>query len=229
MSFGRAGHPTTTCDIRLIDWDEGNYRITDKPYPRGEIIIGGANISEGYYKLPEKSREDFFDEDGRRWFRTGDVGEIHEDGVLKIIDRKKDLVKLQAGEYVSLGKVEAELKTCPVVENICVYGDSSKHYTVAIVVPNQKQLEDLAIKQGVDASIPFEDLCTSPAIEKAVVKELAEHAKKCKFYLLNLAPLKFSKENTSIKFNAPCCTYINTFYDNLAPLAVHTLPDFMTI
>lgn len=41
-------------------------------------------------------------------------------------DRKKDLVKLQAGEYVSLGKVEAELKTCAVVENICVYGDSSK-------------------------------------------------------------------------------------------------------
>lgn len=100
--------------------------------------------------------------------------------MLVFSDRKKDLVKLQAGEYVSLGKVEAELKTCPVVENICVYGDSSKHFTVAIVVPNQKQLEDLATKQGVNANIPFEQLCTSPEVEKAVVKELAEHAKKCK-------------------------------------------------
>lgn len=90
-------------------------------------------------------------------------------------DRKKDLVKLQAGEYVSLGKVEAELKTCPVVENICVYGDSSKHFTVALVVPNPQQLTELA---GGDR--PFEQLCQDPQVEKAVLKELEQHAKKCK-------------------------------------------------
>ena len=49
---------------------------------------------------------------------------MFEDGTLRIIDRKKDLVKLQLGEYVSLGKVESQLKTHPLVENICVYGDS---------------------------------------------------------------------------------------------------------
>lgn len=37
---GRAGNPATVCDIRLVDWDEGNYRVTDKPFPRGEIVIG---------------------------------------------------------------------------------------------------------------------------------------------------------------------------------------------
>lgn len=89
------------------------------------------------------------------------------------------MVKLQAGEYVSLGKVEAELKTCAVVENICVYGDPSKQFTVALVVPNPKHLKELAIKQGVpDAE--FEQLCSSPVMEKAVIKELAEHARKCK-------------------------------------------------
>lgn len=86
---------------------------------------------------------------------------------------------MQAGEYVSLGKVEAELKTCAVVENICVYADPSKQFTVALVVPNQKHLEDLALNQGV-TGVDFEDLCTSPVMEKAVIKELAEHAKKCK-------------------------------------------------
>lgn len=93
------------------------------------------------------------------------------------------MVKLQAGEYVSLGKVEAELKTCPVVENICVYGDSTKQYTVALVVPNPKQLQDLALRSGLEGGdgMEFEELCTSPAIERAVVKELAEHGKKCKF------------------------------------------------
>lgn len=94
-------------------------------------------------------------------------------------DRKKDLVKLQAGEYVSLGKVESELKTCGVVENICVYGDSSKQFTVALVVPNQKHLEEIASKNGV-TGVEFDDLCASPVMEKAVIKELAEHAKKCK-------------------------------------------------
>ena len=56
---------------------------------------------------------------------------------MKIIDRKKDLVKLQFGEYVSLGKVESELKTCPLVENVCVYGDATKIYTVALGVPDR--------------------------------------------------------------------------------------------
>ncbi|KAK9511143.1 hypothetical protein O3M35_005763 [Rhynocoris fuscipes] len=177
---GRAGAPTTNCNIRLVDWDEGNYRVTDKPFPRGEILVGGDNISPGYYKNPEKTREDFFtDSDGRRWFRTGDIGECHPDGVIKIIDRKKDLVKLQAGEYVSLGKVEAELKTCPVVENICVYGDSNKDYTVALVVPNQTHLFAIAERLGL-GNQSFEELCSNSKIEKVVLEELVAHGKKCK-------------------------------------------------
>lgn len=85
LSFGRVGAPTTISDIRLRNWEEGGYRVTNKPHPQGEIIIGGDSVSCGYYKLEEKTAEDFFDEDGRRWFKTGDIGEFHEDGVLKII------------------------------------------------------------------------------------------------------------------------------------------------
>jgi len=51
------------------------------------------------------TQEFFKVEDGKRWFFTGDIGEIHHDGVIKLIDRRKDLVKLQYGEYISLGKV----------------------------------------------------------------------------------------------------------------------------
>lgn len=199
MTYGRTGGPLTVCDIRLVNWEEGNYRVTNKPYPQGEVLIGGECVSQGYYKLPGKTNEDFFEEDGQRWFKTGDIGEIQADGVLKIIgklfstvlflsffyyntlfaDRKKDLVKLQAGEYVSLGKVESELKTCGIIENICVYGDPTKQYTVALVVPNQNHLEELAQKHGLgDKS--FEELCSSPIIEKAILKEIAEHARKCK-------------------------------------------------
>lgn len=84
-SLGRVGAPATNVDIRLINWEEGHYRISDRPHPRGEICVGGANVSPGYYKNPEKTRDDFFDESDRRWFKTGDIGEIHSDGSIKII------------------------------------------------------------------------------------------------------------------------------------------------
>ena len=54
------------------------------------------------------------------------------------------LVKLQFGEYVSLGKVEGELKVCTLVENMCIYGDSTKNFIIALVSPNAKNLKELA-------------------------------------------------------------------------------------
>ncbi|TRY93825.1 hypothetical protein DNTS_027007 [Danionella cerebrum] len=130
---------TETCGAGTIS--ESGYFSTDKPNPRGEILIGGPNVTMGYYKNEKKNREDFFvDGSGQRWFCTGDIGEFHPDGCLKIIDRKKDLVKLQAGEYVSLGKVEAVLKNCPLIDNICAYANSDESYVIGFVVPNQKQL-----------------------------------------------------------------------------------------
>ena len=74
--------------------------------------MAGNNVSQhGYYKLPKETAEAFvLHPDGKIWFHTGDIGVMDGDGVLRIVDRKKDLVKLQGGEYVSLGKVEANLK-----------------------------------------------------------------------------------------------------------------------
>lgn len=103
---GTCGPPLPNVRVKLVDWDEGNYRATDKPHPRGEIVIGSKAVSScGYYKNEEASQEVFYQEDNLHWFRTGDIGEMLDDGTIKIIDRKKDLVKLAFGEYVSLGKV----------------------------------------------------------------------------------------------------------------------------
>lgn len=64
----------------------GGYFNTDKPHPRGEILIGGQNVTMGYYKNEAKTKADFFeDENGQRWLCTGDVGEFDPDGCLKII------------------------------------------------------------------------------------------------------------------------------------------------
>ncbi len=63
-------------------------------------------------------------------------------------------MKLQYGEYVSLGKVESELKTYSMVDNICVYADPTKLYTVALVVPNHEHLRVLAKKCAIFPEIP---------------------------------------------------------------------------
>lgn len=177
LSVGRIGQPMKSCQIMLRDWEEGNYRATDKPYPRGEIIIGGDSVCVDYYKMNSKS-EDFLEQDGMRWFCSGDIGEVHEDGCFKIIDRKKDLVKLQFGEYVSLGKAEAALKTLNVIDNICIYGDSSKDFVIALVVPNHRALQMLATEMGKDGSIS--ELIDDPEINKAVEKRITTHGIQCK-------------------------------------------------
>jgi len=129
-------------EIRLVDWVEGGYRSTDTPYPRGEIYIGGDNVALGYYNMPDKTDEDFKVINGVRYFATGDIGEMI-NGNLKIIDRKKDLVKLQGGEYVSLNKVETILKLLPFVDNCCVVADPTKSNCVCLVQPNPKKISDL--------------------------------------------------------------------------------------
>lgn len=113
---------------------------------------------------------------------------------------------MQLGEYVSLGKVESELKTCPVVENICVYGDANKAYTVALVVPNNHYLDEIASNLGITGK-SFEELCSNPKIEKAVLQELVEQAKKCEFlrvYDLSLLRLLFFGCRSSDCFKFVC-------------------------
>uniref|UniRef100_A0A8C1YGD3 long-chain-fatty-acid--CoA ligase n=1 Tax=Cyprinus carpio TaxID=7962 RepID=A0A8C1YGD3_CYPCA len=174
-STGRVGAPLVCSEFMLKDWEEGGYFSTDKPNPRGEILIGGPNVTMGYYKNEQKNREDFFvDANGQRWFCTGDIGEFHHDGCLKIIDRKKDLVKLQAGEYVSLGKVEAVLKNCSLIDNICAYANSDESFVIGFVVPNQKQLTVLAEQKGIRGS--WEELCNHAEMEKEVLRIITDAA-----------------------------------------------------
>ena len=80
LSTGTVGRPMTGLEVKLIDWPEGNYRVTDRPAPRGEICLSGKPVAKGYFKLTDKTKESFFEEGGKRWFKTGDIGEFDEDG-----------------------------------------------------------------------------------------------------------------------------------------------------
>lgn len=172
ITVGRVGPPIPHCYVKLINWEEGGYRITDSPMPRGEIVIGGPSVTLGYFKNQAKTDEVYkVDERGMRWFYTGDIGQFHLDGCLEIIDRKKDIVKLQHGEYVSLGKVEAVLVVSPYVENIMVHADPFHSYAVAILVASQHALESFAQSKGIEYK-SFEDLCENEAAIKEILSSL---------------------------------------------------------
>nr|DAD23866.1 TPA_asm: hypothetical protein HUJ06_025329 [Nelumbo nucifera] len=174
MTVGRVGPPLPCCYIKLVSWEEGGYTISDKPMPRGEIVVGGPSITLGYFKNDDKTKEVYkVDEKGLRWFYTGDIGQFHPDGCLEIIDRKKDIVKLQHGEYVSLGKVEAALISSNYVENIMVHADPFHSYCVALVVPPQKVIENWAQSAGIEYK-DFPDLCLKEETVREVQQSLSK-------------------------------------------------------
>jgi len=175
LSVGNVGGPMAGMEVRLVDWEEGNYKITDKPLPRGELVLGGAPVTKGYYKNKEKTEEDFFTENGKQFFRSGDIGELRPDGTFRLIDRKKDLIKLQHGEYVSLGKVESQMKTHPLVDNICVFARSQHFNTVAVLVPVQSALEQLIEEELGESEKSYEVLCEDVRVRDAVLAKLVEH------------------------------------------------------
>jgi long-chain acyl-CoA synthetase len=99
------------------------------------------------------------------------------------VDRKKDLLKLSFGEYISLGKVEAHLKSSPIVDNICVYGSGKKDFLIAFVVPNPVVLKEMAKKLGragtdVSDSTIFENLCLDEEINSAAFQQIKSYGVK---------------------------------------------------
>ena len=95
------GDMPSSIEIKLVDFPDAGYFATNKP-PQGEVWIRGNSVIESYYENEEETAE-AITSDG--WFKTGDIGEFDSNGHLRLIDRKKNLVKTQNGEYIALEKV----------------------------------------------------------------------------------------------------------------------------
>ncbi|OBF02982.1 oxidoreductase [Mycobacterium sp. ACS4054] len=124
-------------DYKLVDVPDLGYFSTDRPYPRGELLLRTENMFPGYYKRAETTAN-VFDEDG--YYRTGDVfAEIAPDKLV-YVDRRNNVLKLAQGEFVTLAKLEAEFGNSPLVRQIYVYGNSAQPYLLAVVVPTEEAL-----------------------------------------------------------------------------------------
>jgi long-chain acyl-CoA synthetase len=116
IKIGTVGPPSPGVEIKLAD--------------DGEVLIRGAVVTSGYRNQPEKTAEAI---DSEGWLHTGDVGEFDDDGYLKIVDRKKELIINAAGKNMSPANIEAKVKaSSPVIGQVIAIGDM-RPYNVALI------------------------------------------------------------------------------------------------
>lgn len=125
-------------DYKIIDVPELGYFSTDKPYPRGELLLKTKSIIPGYYKMPELNDE-IFDKDG--YYITGDIIEEISDSNLNFIERRKNVIKLSQGEFVTLSAIEVIFSSSTLIKQIFVYGDGTWSSLLAVIVPTPQVLQ----------------------------------------------------------------------------------------
>ncbi|MCX8558854.1 carboxylic acid reductase [Mycolicibacterium mucogenicum] len=140
MVSGHVSRPPVL-DYKLVDVPELGYLSTDRPHPRGELLLKSTDLIPGYYKRPDVTA-DVFDADG--FYRTGDiVAELGPDH-LQYLDRRNNVLKLAQGEFVTVSKLEAAFGTSPLIRQIYVYGNSSRSYLLAVIVPTAEALSGVS-------------------------------------------------------------------------------------
>jgi fatty acid CoA ligase FadD9 len=131
-------------DYKLVDVPDLGYFSTDRPHPRGELLVKTRNMFPGYYKRPDVTAG-VFDADG--YYRTGDVvAEVGPDRLV-YVDRRNNVLKLAQGEFVTVAKLEAVFGNSPLVRQIYIYGNSAHPYLLAVVVPTEEALERFQVDE----------------------------------------------------------------------------------
>ena len=129
---GRIANPPVAA-YRLTDVPELGYRLSDQPYPRGELRVKTRQGIPGYFRNPEATGA-LYDEEG--FLRTGDIVEERAPGQIAWVDRKNNVVKLSQGEFVTLWRLESLFSAgSPFLDQVYLYANSQRAYLLGVVVP----------------------------------------------------------------------------------------------
>lgn len=151
--FGTVGPALPGTEIRIAD--------------DGEILLRGPGIMRGYHKDPERTAEVLVD----GWYHTGDIGEVDDDGYLRITDRKKDLMKTSGGKYVAPQKVEGAIAAnVPYVSQAIAVGDGRK-YVSALFTLDPAAVESWASRHG-KQGLDYAELTQLPEMRASLDRAL---------------------------------------------------------
>ncbi len=173
-AFGTVGMPMPGTEVKLAAEDH-------------EILMKSPGIMQGYHNLPEATAE-ALTPDG--WLRTGDIGEIDEQGFLRITDRKKDLIKTSGGKYIAPQHIEGKLKAaCPFISQVIVHGDK-RNFVTALVTLDEENTMKWAKEHGHDGK-RYGDVVQLPEVKALLApyfdqvnKELAKYETVKQFQVL---------------------------------------------
>jgi len=152
VKFGTVGPPLPGTEVKIAE--------------DGEILVKSPSVFKGYYGNPKETEETI--KDG--WLYSGDVGEIDEDGYLKITDRKKDIIVTAGGKNITPQYIENKLKASPYINDAVIIGDKRKFISCLVMID-----EDNVVKYAQDNKIQFstyKDLTQSPEIIKFIQDEM---------------------------------------------------------
>ena len=152
---GTVGRAIPGCEVRLGD--------------DGEVLCRGGNVFRGYLDDATKTA-DALDDDG--WLHSGDIGVFDDDGYLRIVDRKKELIITAGGKNISPANLEAALKAFPLLGQACVIGDQ-RPFVTALLVLDPEVAPAWARQHGIEAASPVE-LVGKPAVVAEVERCVTE-------------------------------------------------------
>jgi long-chain acyl-CoA synthetase len=135
--------------------------------PDGEILIKGPGVMRGYHNMPEATAEVL---DGDGFLATGDIGELTEDGYLRVTDRKKDLIKTSGGKYIAPQKIEILFKAIsPEVSHIIVHGEG-RNFVSALITLDPDAITSWAKAAGL--ADPYEALAARPQVHDLIQRHI---------------------------------------------------------
>jgi long-chain acyl-CoA synthetase len=162
-----------------MTWDPFDVRVgtVGRPFPGVEVFLGddgevlcrGGNVFAGYLDDPAKTA-DALDDDGT--FHSGDIGVIDDDGYLRIVDRKKELIITAGGKNISPANLEAALKTIPAIGQACTVGDQ-RPFVSALVVLDPEVAPAWFAERGIDAA-SMAELAADPQAQDALQRAVDE-------------------------------------------------------